>query len=108
LRRHFCFLSRVRFKEIFHLVKAAFFLYFGIDPESIEWFIKDQAFSPSYDLAPPTTPLPLSLEKAGSLSQFSCMSSVELTDGRGRRVAGAKTYEGEKAWSSINHSILYA
>ncbi len=29
------------------------------DPESIEWYIEDQAFSPSYDLAPPPPP-PLS------------------------------------------------
>jgi hypothetical protein len=26
------------------------------EPESIERFIEDQAFSPSYDLAPPPTP----------------------------------------------------
>ncbi len=25
-------------------------------PESIEWFIEDKAFSPSYDLAPPPPP----------------------------------------------------
>ncbi len=34
--------------------------YFGdrINPKSIEWFREDQAFSPSYDLAPPPPPLP--------------------------------------------------
>ncbi len=32
-------------------------------------------------------------------------SPVELTDGR-RGGGGVKSYDGEKAWSSINHSIL--
>jgi hypothetical protein len=41
-----------------------------------------------------------------SLSQSSCVSPVELTNGRGGR--GAKTYDDEKAWPSINHSILSA
>jgi hypothetical protein len=40
-------------------------------PESIEWFIEDLAFSPSYDLAPPP-PLPFSREQVVSLSQSSC------------------------------------
>jgi hypothetical protein len=35
-----------------------------------------------------------------SLSQSSCVSPVELTDGRGG--------VGERAWFSINHSILSA
>ncbi len=47
--------------------------------ESIEWFIEDQTFSPSYDLAPPPPPLVSKL----SPSQSSCVSPVELTDGRG-------------------------
>ncbi len=45
-----------------------------------------------------------------SLTQSSCVSPVELTDGRGRAGRGggeAKSYNIEKAWSSINHSILY-
>jgi hypothetical protein len=32
------------------------------------------------------------------------VSPVELFDGRGR--GGAKSYEGEKVWSSINNAIL--
>jgi hypothetical protein len=35
------------------------------------------------------------------------VSPVELTDGRKGGVGGAKSYEREKAWSSLNHSILF-
>ncbi len=43
-----------------------------------------------------------------SLSRSSCVSPVELTDGRGGEEVGggAKSYDSEKAWSSFNHSIL--
>ncbi len=47
--------------------------------ESIERFIEDQAFSPSYDLSPSPPP------QVVSLSQFSCVSMVELTGGGGGR-----------------------
>ncbi len=68
------------------------------------WFIEAQAFSPSYDLAPP--PLP-----SASCLIFSVFLSVARGaywddwggEGSGR---GAKWYDDEKAWSSINHSIL--
>jgi hypothetical protein len=76
--------------------------------ESREWYIEDQAFSLSYDLTPP----PLSRQQVVSLSQSPCVSRVELLtwigelDGDGG--GGAKSYVGEKAWSSINHSILSA
>jgi hypothetical protein len=38
------------------------------------------------------------------------VSPVELTDRRGGRrgVGGAKSYDGEKVWSSVNHSIFSA
>ncbi len=39
------------------------------------------------------------------------MSPVELTEGEGGGVgggAGAKSYDDEKAWSTMNHSILSA
>jgi hypothetical protein len=61
-----------------------------------------------YDLAPPPTTLsPLSRQQVVSLSQSSYVSSVELTDGRGRVRGGegAKLYDDLEAWSSINHSI---
>jgi hypothetical protein len=57
-------------------------------------------FSSSSGLAPSRPPRSWA---SVSLYQSSCVSPVELTDGRG---GGAKSYDGEKAWSSINHPIL--
>jgi|688.fasta_scaffold224188_1 hypothetical protein len=51
-------------------------------PESNECFIEDQAFSLSYYLAPPHPP-PLSRQQVVSLSQSSCVPTVDCTDGRG-------------------------
>ncbi len=45
-----------------------------------ESIIKYQAFSPSYDLGPPPPPC---RQQVISHSQSSCVSPVELTDGRG-------------------------
>ncbi len=74
------------------------------------WMIykEDQAFSPWYDLAPPP---PLSLHSCQlvvSLSHSSWVLLVQLADGRGGRGDGgrAKSYDCEKAWSSIYHSVL--
>ncbi len=73
--------------------------------EGIECFIEEQAFLKSNDSGPrPLPSRPLSRHQVASLSQSSCVSPVELTDGRVGR--GAKSYERERAWSSINHSIL--
>ncbi len=84
----------------------AFVPYFysgGIKAESIKGFIEDQAFSPSYDLAPASP----SHVSTVSLSQSSCVSPVELSDGRGGGGSGrSQSYDRQKAWSSINHSIL--
>jgi hypothetical protein len=44
--------------------------------------IEDQAFSPSYDLAPFPPPSP-SRRQVASLSQSSCVWPVDFTDGRG-------------------------
>ncbi len=42
-----------------------------------------------------------------AISQYSCMSSVELTDKRGGgSEGGAKSYDREEAWPSIKHSII--
>jgi hypothetical protein len=72
--------------------------------ESIELSIDDQAFLRLYDSA--SIP-PLSRLQVVSLSQSSCMSPVELTDGKGvGGWRGAKSYDCEKYWSSIYHSIL--
>ncbi len=73
---------------------------FKKDPESIEWFIENQDFLPSYDLAPP--PLPL----ASCLPNSLFLSIAGRAYWRERGGGGTKPYHGEKAWSSINHSIL--
>jgi hypothetical protein len=58
-------------------------------------------------------PSPLFREQVVSLSQSSCVSHVELTDGRGWWGGGGaglgeepKSYDSEKGWSSLNYSIL--
>ncbi len=57
----------------------------------------------------PSRPRPPSVSCLVSLSQSSCISPVELTDGRGGRGGGgAKSNDDEKAWSPINHSIFSA
>ncbi len=68
--------------------------------ESIERYIEDEAFSLSYDLAPPPT---FSCKQVVSLSQHSRVSSVELSDWRGGEGVEEKPNNGEKAWPSINH-----
>jgi hypothetical protein len=53
--------------------------------------------------------LPLSCLQVASFSQSSCFSPVKLSYGGeegGEGVERAKSYDREKAWSSINHSIL--
>jgi hypothetical protein len=66
--------------------------------ESIDRCVEDQAFSPSDDLAPPHPLLPpSSRQQVVALYLSSYVSPFELTDGRG---GGAKSCDGEKAWSS--------
>ncbi len=74
-------------------------------PESIELFIEDQAFSPSYDLAPPPSLSP-SLPSAScpSLIVFLCVAGNAYWWGGGGGV-GALSDDGEKVWSAIYHSI---
>ncbi len=55
-------------------------------PESIEWFIEKQGFSPSYDLAPRPTPPPISCQQVVSLAQYSSVSRwSSLLTRKGRR-----------------------
>jgi hypothetical protein len=54
-------------------------------------------------LAPPP---PISRRQVVSLSQSSCVSPVELTDGGGGVGGVPNAYDNEKAWTSKNHSIL--
>ncbi len=67
-------------------------------PENIGWFIEDQAFLRSYDLAASPLPLPSSpVMMFLFLSLTLCRRSSILT-GEGR--------DREKAWSSINNWII--
>jgi hypothetical protein len=63
--------------------------------------MKDQAFSPSSDLA---APHPLSRLQVDSLSQSACVSLVELIDkGGGRNLIIRRRYTGP---FRVKHSIL--
>ncbi len=56
--------------------------------KSIEWFIEDQASSPSYNLTPPLPPLPPPRQQVVSFSQSFCVSPVkgeEPNNTRGRK-----------------------
>ncbi len=75
---------------------------------STEWFKEDQTFSLSYDLAPPSTPSHLSpVSKLDRRHTGRLRKRDNLLTGEGGwGGGGAKSYDGEKAWSSINHSKL--
>jgi hypothetical protein len=66
-------------------------------------FIEGQAFLWSDDSIP--LPTPLSRHRLVSLSESFCVSPVRLTTGRGGGL-GVESYDGEKAWPSINNLIL--
>jgi hypothetical protein len=51
-------------------------------------------------------PSPLLRHKVVSLSQSSCVSLVDGTEGGGGGGRGAISYDREKAWPSIKYSIL--
>ncbi len=59
--------------------------------------------------SPPSPLFPIRPQQVVFLSQSSCVFPVWLTDGRGCRGGGggAKPYDRMKAWTSINHSILF-
>ncbi len=63
---------------------------------NVHCILEYQAFSPSYDLAPLLSLAPLSRQQVVPLSQ----SPVRRWVGEWE---GAKSYDGEKAWSSIIH-----
>jgi hypothetical protein len=74
--------------------------------ESFEWFIEDQSSSPSYDLAPLPPPPPSPVSKLYlflSLPMSRWSSLHHRQDGGGG--GGAKSYDGKKVWSYINHSV---
>ncbi len=82
------------------------------NPKNIERFTENQASLRSNDSAPriSPSPRPFPVSKVSlSLSQSSCVSPVDPPDGRwgvrGRAYSQIIRYR-EKAWLSINHSIL--
>jgi hypothetical protein len=79
---------------------------YSIKKENIQWFIEGQ------DMAPSSHPIPFPYLPSASCFYFSssCVSLVELTDERewGRERGRSQAYNNEKAWSTINHSILSA
>jgi hypothetical protein len=76
--------------------------------ESIELLIEDQAFLRSYDLAPPLSPPNSPFSKLSLfLSLLVCRRpSLQMGDVGGGGAGGAKSYDCEKARSSMNKSIL--
>ncbi len=48
----------VRVAQGYHYVAITTIVLGKLDAENIEYFIEDQAFSPSYDLVPPPRPPP--------------------------------------------------
>ncbi len=52
-------------------------------------------------------PLPTPRQQDVTLSLSSCVSPVQLTNGRGWGGEGAKSYDGEKAWSSTIPYIFF-
>jgi hypothetical protein len=73
------------------------------------YIIEDKASSPSYDLAPaPSLPPPSPVSKRDR-QHTGRLRKRQLADGRerGGGGGGAKSHRSEKAWSSINHSILF-
>ncbi len=78
-------------------------------PESIKWFTEDQAFSPSYDVAPRPPPSPSPVSNIDRRHTGRLRMRDKLLTGEGGRGWGeAYPDDGEKAWFSINHSILSA
>ncbi len=78
--------------------------------ESIKGFLEDQAISPLFDLAPHPSPRPrFPVSKLDRRNTGRYEKERQLADGRlgaGGGGGGARSYADEKAWSSVNHSIL--
>ncbi len=69
------------------------------------WMISRGLLPPFYFSAPRPLPPPLSRQQVVSLCESSYVASGAYWPERG---LGAKSYNGEKAWPSINHSIFSA
>ncbi len=88
--------------------KMNFFKITNNFPECIERYVEDQAyFLRSSDSSPRPSSPPLLSANCLSFSVFLCVVPVELTDERGVGGGrGAKLYDSENAWFSINHLKL--
>jgi hypothetical protein len=82
--------------------KQARFLYIRLEPESIEWFIEYQAFSSSYDVAPPLPPL--SRHKARPATQRN--KERQLAHGRGGEEQNYMTARKSGTVYTVHYSIL--
>ncbi len=84
-----------------HIICPDSFTFTNVNPnsyvgsQSVERFIEHQAFSPSNDMA---------RSSLSPVIKFSLVKLTVLTEKWGE--GGAKSYFGEKAWSSVNHPIL--
>ncbi len=74
--------------------------------KSIEWFIEDHAFSLSYNRVRPHPHPPISSASCLSFSAFLYVAGRAFWRERGVGRGRDLSYDDEKAWSSINHSIL--
>ncbi len=79
---------------------------YWLTAKGIEWLIEDQAFLPYRRSSPTPDPLSqvrkLDRRHTGRLRK---RNNILLGDGGQGGVGGDKSYDGEKAWSSVNHSI---
>ncbi len=81
----------------------------SVRAECIEWFVEDQTVSPLYYLAPPPPPPHFShhYSKLDRRHTGRLRKRDSLLTGEGGGVGGgAKSYDSEKVWPSINHAIL--
>ncbi len=101
----FNYLLVIRFLGHLALQPIVFYFYFEYHKSaSIQWCIEEQDFWPSYDLAHPG-PLPHPPLSSAKLSLF---FSIHVCRRLSPMTGGAKSYDDENAWSSIDHSILSA
>ncbi len=73
-------------------------------PEGIQWFTEEQAYSSAYDLAAlphPLPPLPW-VSSTGDTQEDWERETTWWRERGGGDGEGAKPYDGEKAWSSID------
>ncbi len=86
--------------------RKIFFSFLSVSQVSNGCFIEDQAkaFSPSYELAPPSSLSPISKFDRPHPGKLGRRDNV-LTGGGGDG-GSAKSYDCEKAWSSMKHLVL--